>query len=263
MTSENVKKKIPVICYLFLLISLSMHAQEQMLFGKIVDSSNVSSNVSSLHIINKTSQSATISDENGLFGINVKLRDTLVITGIQFRAKTIIIDEEIILKNDIIVHLYKKTIELDEVVVKPFLFSGYLNNDINLLEYKPIVTAKSLGLPNSKKKSLKFKGLYYKNFNESNRFFLGNIFDGENKEIKKIRLLTHNNKITEKVKSFFTDSLFIKDLAISKSNIYDFLYYCEADSLFRNVVHTQDKLKLWEIIERKSVEYKLLQVGTN
>ena len=120
--------------YLVVIIfALKLSAQERtvVLLGKIKSDSLAVENV---HIINKTSQRGTLSNELGEFKIYIKEKDTLIFSDIQYVFKIIIINKNHIKNKKVTIKLFQKNNELPEVVIENM--------------------AKSLNLPNADKKKL-------------------------------------------------------------------------------------------------------------
>ena len=57
---------------------------------------NEKGDVAATHVLNTTQKSATITDVNGFFTISASLNDTLVISAIQFKKKTIVITQSVL-----------------------------------------------------------------------------------------------------------------------------------------------------------------------
>ncbi|HUH46642.1 MAG TPA: hypothetical protein VLZ54_05765, partial [Arenibacter sp.] len=52
------------------------------------------------------------------------------------------------------------------------------------------------------------------------------------------------------------DSVFVKQLKIPIDRIDDFLYFCEVDPDFEDIMDSRDILKVWDFILRKSAVYR-------
>jgi len=113
---------------MFFFAVLQFHAQANdiEITGKI---SNDSLSVENIHIINKNSNKATVSNQYGEFKIPVKVNDTLIFSGIQFYYTEILITQQFIKSKKIIIKLFQKINQLDEVEVKTNDLSGNLVND--------------------------------------------------------------------------------------------------------------------------------------
>ena len=123
-------KNLYLFTFLFVL-NLSAQDRTTILSGKITSDSLAVENV---HIINKTSQRGTLSNNLGEFKIYVKEKDTLVFSDIQLVFKIITINKGHIKNKKININLIQKNNELPEVVLENM--------------------AKSLDLPNAGKKPL-------------------------------------------------------------------------------------------------------------
>tara|TARA_R110002126_G_scaffold171312_1_gene320112 strand:+ start:1448 stop:2134 length:687 start_codon:yes stop_codon:yes gene_type:complete len=215
--------------------------------------------VAATHVLNLTSQRATITDENGFFTIPVQMLDTLEFSAIQYKKKIVVVSTAILDSKFISVGLEDALTELDEVTVTPYSLSGNLLADLSTLDLDPIVAASTLGLPNA----------YVKIPTKAERELsaatasLGMSFDplinaitGRTKMLKK---RVERNKLydrTERVREFYEDSVYLKQLLIPIDKIDDFLYYCEVDPRFQQVVDTHSELEIWEYLRQKSLLYR-------
>ena len=82
--------------------------------------------VEGVHIINKNSEKGTITNANGDFKISVQENDTLLISGVQFYFREILITRKIITDKLISIDLLQKINELEEVEVKAHDLTGRL-----------------------------------------------------------------------------------------------------------------------------------------
>mgnify|MGYP000863631769 CR=1 FL=1 len=103
-----------IIAFIFLGSFYSARSQTAEILGK-VESSN---NLENIHVINKTSQKFTITNTRGEFKISAKINDTLVVSSIQNKLVTLVIDIEHVLSKRITIALEEQVNELDEVVVE-------------------------------------------------------------------------------------------------------------------------------------------------
>ena len=137
--------------FLLLLIALASFkgfSQENttLLNGKAKSFKN---DVSNILIVNLNSKKSTITDSLGLFTIEVKLRDSIRFTAVQYHTKEIVITNTIINENLVIINLVENVINLNEVTVTPYNLTGAIDRDIERLGIKPVVTSSSLRLPNA------------------------------------------------------------------------------------------------------------------
>lgn len=215
--------------------------------------------VAATHVLNLTSQRATITDEYGYFAIAVKLFDTLEFSAVQYKKKIVVVSSAIFESKLISVGLEDALTELDEVTVTPYNLSGNLLTDLTTLDLDPIVTASTLGLPNAYVKipTKAERELKAATGNPIMSFDpLINAISGRTKVLKKRVELNKLYDRTERVRAFYADSVYVKQLSIPKDKIDDFLYYCEVDPRFQQVVDTHSKLEIWEYLRKKSLLYR-------
>lgn len=242
----------------FLLISTSVGAQQ--IFSKKLDGRVFSKDgdVAATHVQNISAKKATITDIDGFFSITANLNDTLVFSAVQFQKKEIVITKEILQQPFLKVLLEDALTKLDEVVVTPYNLTGDITKDLDLISIDPVITASTLGLPNAYVKPLSKaeRELFAATANPFMSFDpLINAITGRTKMLKKRVARNKLYSRTELVKTFYADSLFRINLKIPEDKIDDLLYFCEVDSVFQTTVDSNDQLKIWDYIRKKSVVY--------
>lgn len=216
--------------------------------------------VAATHVLNTTTKRATITDVNGFFSIPANLNDTLLFSAVQYKKKQLVVTLAILESRTIYVPLEDAVNELDEVVVRPYNLSGDIAKDARSLEIAPVVTASTLGLPNAYvKPPTKAERELFEATTGGGTVPLNpiiNAITGRTKMLKKRVARNKKYARTERVREFYADSLYTKELNIPKDKIDDFMYFCEVDSTFSSVVDTHDRLKIWEFLRRKSAVYR-------
>ncbi|MFK5972990.1 MAG: carboxypeptidase-like regulatory domain-containing protein [Flavobacteriaceae bacterium] len=270
------KRKYSVFI-LLLLVSFSAVAQQPTeLEGRVYSKDN---DVSGIHVMNSTTQRATVTDANGFFTIAVQLNDTLIFSAVQFKRKQILIRPSVLESSLVYVPLEDVLTELDEVIVMPYNLTGDLTKDMKNLSIDPVVTSSSLRLPNADVRvktknerrlfeadrgafvtmmpdTLNLRGILELITIRINTHKIMNRLSGRTKKIKRDVATDKKLALLEKVRRAYPDSVFVQELKIPKAKHYDFMYYCEADSLFSIISNTNDKLRLWEFLQKKSVVYR-------
>ncbi len=215
--------------------------------------------VAGTHVLNTTTDRATITDVGGYFAISAKLNDTLVFSAVQYQRKEIVVSLDVLESKLLLIPLEEALTELDEVVVTPYNLSGDMSRDLNRMDIEPVVTSSTLGLPNA----------YVKPISKAERelytatsgggivplFPVINAITGRTKMLKNRIKRNETYARTERVREFYVDSLYTTELNIPKEKVDDFLYFCEVDSTFQSTVDTHDRLAIWEFLRKKSVVY--------
>ncbi|GAA3559821.1 carboxypeptidase-like regulatory domain-containing protein [Snuella lapsa] len=95
--------------------------------GKIIVESN---DVSGIAIFNKSSNTGTVTNDNGMFNIKVKLNDVIEVSALQFQNITFQVNEAIMESRSMKIFLIEEIKKLDEVIVSNNKLSGNLNTDL-------------------------------------------------------------------------------------------------------------------------------------
>jgi hypothetical protein len=243
--------------FIFFLAVIQIHTQEKrnIISGKI---NSDALSVENIHIINKNSGKATISNQYGEFKIPVKINDSLLISSIQFENKNIHITKSIISSKKLSIILFPKINQLKEIIIKKHNLSGYLKTDINNVKIENIIDQFTLQLPNAGRipiptiDSLDIQlGLYSK----VNLDALFRRINGDFKKLKKLQKLKKEDKILENIRQSVTDKYFIEILKIPEDYISNFLHYLvykDIVSLYRQ----NKKIEAVNLLIKESIDYR-------
>lgn len=233
----------------------------QTLFSKQIEGRvySESGDVAATHVLNITSDRASITDIDGFFSIAAKLNDTLVFSAIQYKRKTMVVTRNVLESKMLYVPLEDALTELDEVIVMPYNLSGDMTLDLDRMEIEPVVTASTLGLPNAYVKipTQAERELFAATANPFMSFDpLINAITGRTKMLKERIARNKKYSRTLRVRAFYADSLYETELKIPEDNIAEFMHFCEVDPDFQTVVDTHDRFKIWEFMRTKSLVYR-------
>lgn len=242
----------------FILLSTPFAVCSQVLEGRITHDLEGEAGV---HIINRSSKRATITNEQGRFRIPVQVGDTLFISSLNLEQKTLKVDSVLYQKGWLLLDLEEQVVALDEVVVRPFNLSGDLQTDMEDYFKGEVATAASLGLPNA----------YARPYSQSERLLheatsgggipLNPILNGISGRTRMLKSRVKRDRTylkTQEVRKRIGDTLIAKDLKIPLSRIADFMYYCEVDEKFQQHVARGDLIKLLDVMKEKSETYRAL-----
>ena len=248
-----------ILLLFFILMGTTLSAQT--LFTKQIEGRvySESGDVAATHVLNITSDRASITDLNGFFSIIAKLNDTLVFSAIQFKRKTMVVTHSVLESKMLYVPLEDALTELDEVIVMPYNLTGDMTMDLDRMQIEPVITASTLGLPNAyvKLPTKAERELFAATANPFMSFDpLINAITGRTKMLKERMAKNKKYNRTLRVRAFYADSLYRTEFKIPEDNIADFMYFCEVDPDFQTVVDTHDQLKIWEFMRGKSRTYR-------
>lgn len=225
--------------------------------GKVVSTDG---DVAATHVMNISTNSATITNINGFFAIRVRRNDTLVFSAVQFKKKELVVTSELMDSDFITVPLEDELTVLEEVVVTPYNLTGDISKDILSLKIDPVITAESLGLPNAHVRiPTKSERELFEATSGGGLLPVTPILNAISGRTKMLKERVARNKIydrTERVREFYADSLYRTKLRIPEAKIDDFLYFCEIDMEFQSLVDAHDVLRIWTYMEKRSMAYR-------
>jgi len=253
---------------------------ERLLNGRV---KSVKNDVSNILIVNLNSKKSTITDSLGVFSIEVKLRDSLRFTAVQYLTKEIVITDEIFNNNFVVINLVENVINLNEVVVTPYNLTGKIDLDIERLGIKPVVTASSLGLPNANVEKMTQserllleadRGKYIRlaTIEDQGKLLeiLGyatvtviinthkvmNKFSGRTKALEEMVARDEDMEMEKEIITKFSKKTMAESFDIPIIHIDGFLTYCLSQKDFSEVSKTGNTVEIWEYLRVKSVEFK-------
>lgn len=268
---------------LFILMgSYSVCGQEKttLLNGRVLNRKN---DVSNLLVINLNSKKSTITDSLGFFTIEVKLKDSIRFSALQYLTKDISVDVEILNQRFMVVHLVENVINLSEVMVMPYNLTGKIDLDVDRLDIKSVVTSSSLGLPNAEVEVMSQserllieadRGKYVRlaTIEDQGRLLqvLGyatvtviinthkimNRVSGRTKSLEEMVARDENMEIEKKIISLFSKQTISDGFNILHTDIDGFLSFCLSQPDFNTLGNAPSNMDVWEYLKTKSIEFK-------
>lgn len=241
-----------LIILIFICVFTSAQSKRRLLIGKVV---NDSLSVENIHVINKTTQKAVKTGKLGGFQIPVKVTDTLIFSGVQYKILYKVISKRDLQKMQVIIKLKPHINFLDEVAIKP------------------ISVAKRLNLPNADKKPLtKLEARIHGHSKASLPLVvlgtllgqsggIDNIYyivSGKRKKDRKLQKLIEQDKIiarnkstSKKIRRHFKEDFFIYTLKIPAKEIDNFIKHCAKNNII-NLFNDEKLLEVTEVLIQQS-----------
>ncbi|MGC1516881.1 MAG: hypothetical protein WA810_15010 [Maribacter sp.] len=267
---------------LLVFASYSLNGQEDriQLNGSIKSMNN---DVYDVLVVNKNTNTSTISDTLGVFKIPVRIGDSLQFTSVQYLPKNIRITNAIINQKNIVVDLTDKVINLREVTVTPYNLTGTLDLDLDRLGLKNVVTSSTLGLPNAnidkmtqgerllleadRGKYIRFATIEDRGkLNQALSYLFPAVIINTHKIMNRVsgRTKSLEDRVARDEKMEFENALIAKfsketlsqEFGIPRSAIDGFLTYCMSQNDFSVKLQTGNTISVWEYLRGKSVEFK-------
>mgnify|MGYP001403717330 CR=1 FL=1 len=114
--------------FLFFIISNTIFSQNQNLVA-FVENSSDNKPIPSVHVINLSQVIGVITDKEGKFEIPVKLNDTLYLSYLGYKSIKVRVTNDLLKFENSKIQLTELAYALEEVIVKPYELTGYLEID--------------------------------------------------------------------------------------------------------------------------------------
>ena len=236
------------IILLLTLAQFSFSQERELIQGKVIYR-NI--NVPAANVINNTSQTSTITNDQGEFEIFAKEGDEIIFSSVQYIIRTVRVNDEILKNKRLIVQINQRVRELDEVVITPDDTDKFL--DLKEEQFK--------GFDYLADKSTKIENILTDNRQVVNGLNFVNIFkllsslvDSKSEE-EKLSILPSETLPLILEENFFTDILKLEFFEVN-----DFLLQLDLDPEIKQLIIKKNQFLLIDYLLNKSDTYKELRV---
>ena len=236
------------IILLLTLVHFSFSQERELIQGKVIYR-NI--NVPAANVINNTSQTSTITNDQGEFEIFAKEGDEIIFSSVQYIIRTVRVNDEILKNKRLIVQINQRVRELDEVVITPDDTDKFL--DLKEEQFK--------GFDYLADKSTKIENILTDNRQVVNGLNFVNIFkllsslvDSKSEE-EKLSILPSEALPLILEENFFTDTLKLEFFEVN-----DFLSQLDLDPEIKLLIIKKNQFLLIDYLLKKSDIYKELRV---
>ena len=247
----------------FFFILLSTHAIAQGLVSPqkvsgIIVSANTQIPLSNVNIINVNKMKGTTTDEKGLFEIEVTASDTLHLSILGFQSLKIKVTNDWIKNNFTKIYLTEKAYALEEVIIRPFNLTGYLEIDTKLIpekeNYRYSISGLTEGYEAGEYSPNAFGKVMGSIFNPADMLY--NFFGKKPKELKRLKEIKKDDTVRNLLETKFDRETISVLLGVDKKEIAEILERCNYSESF---VKTANDLQILDAISSCYEEYKILK----
>jgi len=246
---------------IILLISSFAYSQEQadIVKGR-VQSETSESILQNVHVLNLTKVKGTITNSSGEFEIQAKVNDTLYFSYLGFKPLKVPVSNDMIKLGIPIFRLTQLSFALEEVILRPYSLTGYLDIDVKKVPLNPAGRFTIPGLPQSgyeagnRNKSSISKAIGSL-FNPAD--FLYNLFGKNPKQMRKLKKMREDDEIKKLLATKFDREVLVQLLGVNRVNLEEILRNCNYSNAF---IKEANDLQILEAISGCYEEYKILQL---
>ncbi|SFW65431.1 carboxypeptidase-like regulatory domain-containing protein [Cellulophaga fucicola] len=252
------------ILLLFSLICFSGFSQdkkknpkEENEFAATIINAQTDEPMSSVHIINLNQVKGTITDQDGNFTIPAVANDTLYLTYLGFKSQKIRVTNDMLKFKDTKITLTELAFALEEVVVKPFQLTGYLEIDAKNItlndSYQYAISGLNTGYEAGNKNPSAVTKVLGAILNPAD--LLRNLFGKKPAQMRKLRQIKEDDRIRDLLAAKFDRETLAELLQLEKVDIEDILSNCNYSKTF---ILTANDLQILDAISGCYEEYKVL-----
>ncbi|OUL63280.1 carboxypeptidase-like regulatory domain-containing protein [Flavobacterium sp. AJR] len=249
------------VVFLFLVLSTTTFSQDiehsQRVSGYIVND-NTKLPLSSVNIINLNKVRGATSDAKGYFEIDVQPNDTLHFSILGFQSLRIRVTNDWIKNKVTKIQLTEKAIALEEVIIRPFNLTGYLEVDSKLIpakeNYRYSISGLTQGYEAGEYSPNAFGKVLGSIFNPTDVLY--NFFGKNPKELKKLKEMKKDDTVRNLLESKFDRETVAVLLGVSKDEIPEILKRCNYSDSF---IQSANDLQIMDAISGCYEQYKILK----
>ncbi len=236
------------IFFFLFVIQFSFSQERELIQGKVIYR-NI--NVPAANVINNTSQSSTITNDEGEFQIYAKQGDEIIFSSVQYIIRTVRINEEILKNKRIIVQINQRVRELDEVVITPDDIDKFLDLKEEQFKGFDYLADKSTKIENILTDNRQFvDGLNFVNIFK----LLSSLVDSKSEE-ERLSILP-----SEALPLILEENFFLNTLELEIFEVNDFLSLLDQDQEVKKLIIQKNQFLLIDYLLNKSDTYKELKV---
>lgn len=257
---DSMGKYVFLFCFLLGVSAFSQEDQddvESREFKAVVVNAQSETPMESVHIVNLNQVIGTITNEDGEFSISAAVNDTIYFSFLGFKSQKIRVTNDMFKFKDTKISLTELAYALEEVIVKPYQLTGYLEIDVKNLPvnnaYQYSISGLSVGYEAGNKNPSAVTKVLGAILNPAD--LLRNLFGKQPNQMRKLRKVKEDDEIRDLLASKFDRETLMELLQIEKIDIEDILNNCNYSKSF---ITTANDLQILDAISSCYEEFKVL-----
>lgn len=251
------KKFIILLCLFLSLFGFSQEDEEGKPIQAVVLNAQTEKPLESVHVLNLNKVKGVITNSKGEFTINASVNDTLYFSYLGFKSQKIRVTNDMFKFKDTKITLTELAYALEEVIVKPFQLTGYLEIDSKNISINNAYQYSISGLPVAYEAGNKNPSAVTKVLGAilNPADLLRNLFGKKPNQMRKLRKMKEDDEIRNLLASKFDRETLTELLQIEKIDIDDILTNCNYS---RSFIRTANDLQILDAISSCYEEFKVL-----
>ena len=232
-------------------------AQEIQEFTATVINAQTEFPLESVHVVNLNQVKGTITNPDGKFTIPAAVNDTLYFSYLGFKTQKVWVTNDMLRFGNTEIALTELAYALEEVVVRPYQLTGYLEIDVKNLPVNNAYQYSISGLNASYEAGNKSPSAVTKVLGAilNPADLLRNLFGKKPRQMRKLRQIKEDDNIRDLLASKFDRETLTELLQLEKVDIEDILNNCNYSKSF---IKTANDLQILDAISSCYEEYRVL-----
>ena len=247
--------------FFFTLLSTLLFAQEKeesaTIKGLIKDD-NTGVLLANVNIINVNTVKGAVTNDKGEFSLMAFANDTLHISILGYKSIKVKVTNDWIKNKTTTIQLTQKAYALEEVVVRPYILTGYLEVDAKLIptreNYRYSISGLTEGYEAGEYSPNAFGRVLGSIFNPADMLY--NFFGKKPKELRRLKEMKKDDTVKNLLASKFDRETISALLGVTKSEIAEIMERCNYSEAF---VKSANDLQIMDAISACYEEYKILK----
>ncbi len=246
-----------ILILLFTFTSFYGFAQEAKKVSAVVINAQTDSPMENVHVLNLNKVIGTTTNTSGAFKVTAAVNDTLYFSFLGFKSIKVRVTNDMLKFSGTKITLTELAYALEEVVIKPYKLTGYLDIDAKNIPLNDAYQYSISGLP---------KGYESGSYNPSSFTkiakaifnpvgLLHNTFGKKPRQMRKLRQMKKDDEIRNLLASKFDRETLSELLQLERVEIDDILINCNYSKQF---IITANDLQILDAISGCYEEFKLL-----
>lgn len=211
----------------------------------------------SVHVINLNKVIGTITNKKGQFTVEASVNDTIYFSYLGFKSQKIRVTNDMFRFKDTKISLTELAYALEEVIVRPYQLTGYLEIDVKNLPINTAYQYSISGLPVSYEAGNKSPSAVTKVLGAilNPADLLRNLFGKKPNQMRKLRKIKEDDEIRNLLAAKFDREILTELLQLEKVDIDDILANCNYSKSF---IRTANDLQILDAMSSCYEEFRVL-----
>ncbi len=236
----------------------SQEKEDSAIIKGIIKDDNSGVLLANVNIINVNTVKGAISNEKGEFSLIAFANDTLHVSLLGYKSIKVKVTNDWIKNKTTTIQMTQKAYALEEVVVRPYILTGYLEIDAKLIptreNYRYSISGLTEGYEAGEYSPNAFGRVLGSIFNPADMLY--NFFGKKPKELRRLKEMKKDDTVKNLLATKFDRETISALLGVSKSEIAEIMERCNYSEAF---VKSANDLQIMDAISACYEEYKILK----